>query len=226
MDTILSRENISASIQDYVKHAYKISQQSETITVSNLSRALSVSLPSTTNMIKRLIHLNLMKRSNRGKIALTEKGELLALEVIRHHRLLETFFIDILGMDWAHAHQEAEILEHYISERLEQLIDKKLAQPKHDPHGEPIPTRTGALKQKNLLNLLDAPIMEKFRIIEINSSQSEMLSYLQKQKLFPGTHLIISEVAPFEGPVKLEIGKQTQFIGQAAARCIFGEKIS
>lgn len=226
MDTILSRENISASIQDYVKNAYKISQQDENITVSKLSRALSVSLPSTTNMIKRLVDLNLMKKNRGGKIKLTEKGELLALEVIRHHRLLETFFIDVLGMDWADAHEEAEILEHYISERLEQLIDRKLAQPKHDPHGEPIPTRSGSLKQKNLLNLLDIPVKEKFRIAEIHSSQAEMLSYLQNNKLLPGTELIISEIAPFDGPVKLEMGKQTYFIGQAAARCIYGEKIS
>lgn len=134
--------DVSPAMQDYLKACYRLQQQRDDQPVSlvQLANALDIAPPSVTNMVKRLADLRLMKRV-RGGVELTMQGYGVALEVVRHHRLLETFLVNELGMEWKEAHVEAEVLEHYISERLEMLLAKRMQEPTHDPQGKPIPPR-------------------------------------------------------------------------------------
>lgn len=131
--------DISPAMQDYLKACHRLQQrEDQPVSLVQLAGALEIAPPSVTNMVKRLGELRLMKRV-RGGVVLTTAGHSVALEVVRHHRLLETFLVNELGMDWAEAHSEAEVLEHYISERLEAIIAKRMHEPTHDPQGKPIP---------------------------------------------------------------------------------------
>src|SRR3990167_3584078 len=111
--------DVTPAVQDYLKTCYRLSAEGEPVSVSKLAGEMGVAPPSVTNMLKRMEGLSLVKRTRGGKVTLTSQGRRVALEVIRHHRLLETFLVREMGMDWSEAHKEAEVLEHYISERLE-----------------------------------------------------------------------------------------------------------
>ena len=222
MPTILSRSKVSAAVQDYLKRCYRLEKSNDgKVSISMLAKAMNVSAPSATNMVKRLASLNLVKRRSDGKIKLSPQGNTLALEVIRHHRLLETFLVNEMGMDWAEAHEEAEILEHYISERFEALLDKRLSKPTRDPHGEPIPSLAGAVPKQKLKPILECVEQENITIQEIQSRDPAMLNFLQAHKLTPGTKIRIEEFSPFDGPVLLKVGKKTQAIGRNVAKCIY-----
>ena len=215
---------VSAAIQDYVKCCYRLEKRlNRFISLSELAKAMEVAPPSATNMVKRMEGLGLIKKT-KTKLQLTKAGTNLALEVIPHHRLLETFLVNEMGMNWAEAHEEAEILEHYISERFEALLDKRLAQPSHDPHGEPIPAKNGKLKEQNLKSLLEYPEKSKLVIGQVQSRNCEMLEYLQKHNLTPGTKIQIQTIAPFDGPISLKVNNKITHIGQKAAHCIFAHK--
>lgn len=215
----------SPAIQDYLKACFRLARANagSAVAASQLATALDVAAPSVTSMLKRLEKLRLIHRAPAGKVMLTAKGQSIALEVIRHHRLLETFLVEELGMDWAAAHLEAEVLEHHISERLETLIDQRLAGPTRDPHGEPIPSRNGAMPSIQLPSLLELPAKGTVHIRQIRTQDPALLAYLQQHGLTPGTRIRIQEIAPFGGPLVIHIGRQIHHIGRDAAACVFGE---
>jgi DtxR family transcriptional regulator, Mn-dependent transcriptional regulator len=218
-------ERVSPAIQDYLKHCYHLGRLSGgPITMAQLAQAMHISAPSVTNMVKRLEELKLCKRTQSGKITLTSRGQTIALEVVRHHRLLETFLVKALGMDWADAHKEAEVLEHYISERFEHLIDTYLSNPTRDPHGEPIPGADGYKPTPLPPTLLDFPEKTQFTIQQIRSHDPQMLEYLEKRALTPGTSIDIKEIAPFNGPIAVEVNHQTEYLSREVAACIYGEQ--
>lgn len=225
-DNTTSAADFSPAIQDYLKACYRISRNHDgSASTSQLATELAVAAPSVTNMVKRLGRLRLVKRVREGRIALTAEGQSIALEVVRHHRLLETFLVEELGMDWADAHQEAEVLEHYISERLEALLDKRLATPKHDPHGEPIPTKSGKIPHASYISLINIESGDKVIIRQVRSQNPELLTYLQQSKLTPGTTITLKQIAPFGGSLEINIAKQTIHVGREAAECIYCERI-
>ncbi len=216
----------SPAIQDYLKLCYQLGRSHDgEVSMSQLAQALNVRAPSVTNMVKRLEELKLMKRTPKGLVRLTTRGEMIALEVIRHHRLLETFLVNTLGMDWAEAHKEAEVLEHYISERFETLIDKYLANPKHDPHGEPIPSRDGKIPLSMPPTLLLQSEGSTCRIAQVKSRDPAMLEYLQCRGLMPGVTLTIKAIEPFNGPLVIHTGHHTEHISREVAHCIYVEPI-
>ncbi len=135
----MARATLSDAIQDYLRAAYKLATSSERVTTTGLARAMGVSPASTTAMVKKLAALGLVEHAPYRGITLTADGELVALEVIRHHRLLEQYLARTLGLDIELVHDEADRLEHVLSEELEARIDEALGYPTHDPHGEPIP---------------------------------------------------------------------------------------
>ncbi|MBI2343409.1 MAG: metal-dependent transcriptional regulator [Deltaproteobacteria bacterium] len=222
MEKLPATHDVSPAIQDYLKCCYQLADPTgQGVAMVQVAEALRVTAPSVTNMVKRLEDLRLLRRTPHGRLILTVRGEGIALEVIRHHRLLETFLVDTLGMGWGEAHKEAEILEHYISEHLEQLIDSHLANPRRDPHGEPIPRRDGLLPHRTSATLLEAPCNTPLRIVQLRSQDPTMLRYLEETRLHPGARITLREIAPFNGALAVRIGRETRHISRDVAACIF-----
>ncbi len=146
---------VTPAMQDYLKAIYHLQDGTGLVTTQHLAEALDISSPSVTNMVKRLHELGLARHTRYQGVELTESGQQVALEVIRHHRLLELYLVDVLGFPWDEAHAEAECLEHYVSEEMEERIDVALGHPTRDPHGNPIPSQDGAVTERRDRRLLD-----------------------------------------------------------------------
>ena len=144
---------------------------------------------------------------------LTKKGEQLALEVIRHHRLLELFLAEVLGMPWDRVHDEAEVLEHHISEELEDLIAAKLGDPERDPHGDPIPSRDLALADDRSRALGELDDGETAVFVRVSDSDASMLRYLEERGIHPGAELRVRGREPFGGPVMVEVAGREHALG-------------
>lgn len=216
--------DVSPAIQDYLKACYRLHEAGGAVTVTRVAAAMAVAPPSVTNMVKRMERLRLVRRVDDGGIGLTAQGRAVALEVIRHHRLLETFLVNELGMEWAEAHKEAEVLEHYISERLEAVLDRRMARPVSDPHGEPIPTPSGSMRERRLPSLLEHGEGTTIRIERVETQDAVLLQYLQDHGLVPGARVRIADIAPFNGPMALEVDRRVHHVSREVAACIAGVK--
>ncbi|HEY1594367.1 MAG TPA: metal-dependent transcriptional regulator, partial [Thermoleophilaceae bacterium] len=156
-------------------------------------------------------------------VVLTDAGRRIALEVIRHHRLLELYLVESLGVPWDRVHQEAEVLEHVLSEELEELIALKLGDPTHDPHGDPIPTRELRIEEGHTSSMQSLEPGARGRFVRISDSDPEMLRYLADQGIAPGDDFVIVEKQPFEGPVSARFDKRVHVLGGALARAMRAE---
>jgi DtxR family Mn-dependent transcriptional regulator len=175
-------------------------------------------------MIKRLAGLNMVHYEKHYGVTLTPSGEKLALEVIRHHRLIELYLKEALGFSWDEVHEQADILEHVISEKLEERIAAALNHPEFDPHGDPIPAKDGsmALVDLELLSTVTAGQSGWVRRI-LDDANSELLRYLAEMGLVPGTAVTVQTVAPFDGPLTLLIDNEPIVIGRAVAASVLVE---
>ncbi|MGB3329969.1 MAG: metal-dependent transcriptional regulator, partial [Thermomicrobiales bacterium] len=149
---------VTHAMEDYLKAAYRLAQEGGTVTTQRLAEELNFSGPSVTNMVKRLDELKLLVHNRYHGVTLTPAGEQVALEVIRHHRLLELYLSEALGYDWDEVHAEAERLEHHVSEKFEQRMEQALGYPRFDPHGDPIPTRHGEVADLSDLTLAESGV--------------------------------------------------------------------
>jgi DtxR family Mn-dependent transcriptional regulator len=208
---------VTHAMEDYLKAAYTLEQEGGPVTTLRLADALSLSGPSVTNMIKRLNDLNLVVHNPYHGISLTSSGRSVALEVIRHHRLLELYLSKALGYDWDAVHQEAERLEHHVSEELERRMERALGYPSFDPHGDPIPTRSGTIAAVEDIALPDLQIGTAATISRVNDRDPEKLRYMSHHDLLPGTSLIVRERLPFEGPIRIEVNDGEQLVPYAIA---------
>jgi DtxR family transcriptional regulator, Mn-dependent transcriptional regulator len=195
------------------------------VTTSALADRLAVSPASASAMVKRLASLGLVSHERYHGVTLTPTGERLALEVIRHHRLLELYLAEALGMSWDRVHDEAEVLEHAISPELSELIADKLGNPTHDPHGDPIPTRDGEIDEGATRALADLQPTESGTFARISDSDPEMLRYLSERGIVPGTRLEVVGREPFGGPVRLRSGGREHSLGLPLARAIRVEPV-
>lgn len=216
---------ITPSMEDYLKAIYMLQQQGGDVTTSLLSLQLGGFKPgSVTGMIKKLAELNLVTHTPYQGVRLTEAGEKIALEVLRHHRLLELYLVEALGYSWDEVHEEAEALEHYISEKLEARIAARLGQPRFDPHGDPIPTLEGTMPSSASLRLTDVPVGAEARIMRVSDQDAERLRYLADLGLVPGRVVQVTATAPFDGPISLRIGDTVQPIDRRLAHTILVEQ--
>ncbi len=216
---------ISDNMQDYLKTIYKLSQSGE-VTTSAVAEQLDVSAASTTNMIKKLAELKLARHTPYQAVELTPAGRKVALEVIRHHRLLETYLSEALGYSWDQVHAEAEELEHHISEAFEDKIASTLGDPKRDPHGDPIPTRAGVVDERRHHTLVEQPSAGHAGIVRrVSDADAERLRYLGELGLRPDATFTVLERAPFNGPIRLRLGKKEVNIGTELAQEIFVEPV-
>ena len=212
---------ISHAVQDYAKAIYSLSRRGEkAVATSALAERLHVSPASASAMAKRLADLGLVSHEPYRGVRLTAAGETLALEVIRHHRLLELYLSEALGMPWDRVHDEAEVLEHAISGELSDLIAEKLGDPTHDPHGDPIPTRDGQIEESPTKALADAQAGDLVVLTRVSDSDPEMLRYLGDRGIEPGTRIQVVGREPFGGPLKVRVGKRELPLGLGLARAM------
>ena len=180
---------VSTAIEDYLKTIYDLTISRDRASTNQIAEALDIKPASVTGMVKKLSTCEppmVDYQKHRG-VALTCEGEKVALETIRHHRLLETFLHETLGFDWDNVHEEADRLEHVISEEFEERIARVLGEPTHDPHGDPIPTRDLKMPSQTSTRLSDLRVGQQAIIQRVPDSNSELLRYLGKHGISPGT---------------------------------------
>jgi DtxR family Mn-dependent transcriptional regulator len=151
---------------------------------------------------------------------LTEEGRRVALEVMRHHRLLELYLVESLGVPWDRVHEEAEVLEHVLSEELEELIAAKLGDPTHDPHGDPIPTRELTIEEAQTQRLQALSPGDRGRFTRVSDSNPEMLRFLAERGIAPGDELEVIEKQPFDGPLFVRFGDHVHVLGGELAKAM------
>jgi len=208
---------ISEAAQDYLKAIYALQASGGAVSTSALAAALGVSAPSATGMAKKLATLRLVRHTRYQGIVLTRAGERMALEVLRHHRLLELYLAQALGYPWDRVHEEAERLEHAISEEFEEKIFEALGYPTVDPHGHPIPTRSGAVDHPahQPLSALEPGATAVIR--QVSDADAEVLRYLGARGLIPEASVEIVEKAPFDGPLTVRAGGRSHVLGRTLA---------
>lgn len=208
------------AVQDYLKIIFSIGESSHEISTSSIAQRLSVSPASVTSMLKRLSALGYIDYHRYQGVKLTETGKTLALEVVRHHRLLEAYLFQTLGMPWDKIHDEAEVLEHALSEDLEDRIAGVLGNPTHDPHGDPIPSKNGVYTQ-----IKHAPLMEiaagPVKVERVSDRDPEALRYMASIGLQPGATITVESRDPFGGPVWVRVGKKRRAIGVELANRVY-----
>lgn len=212
---------VSDAVEDYLKAIYRLEQREGKVTTKALAVALDVAAPSVTAMIKRLHAMRLVRYTRYRGVALTAAGKRMALEVIRHHRLLELYLVEALGLPWDQVHEEAERLEHVISEELEERIAELLGHPVADPHGDPIPTKEGEVEQPAYLPLSELRPGAAAVIKRVGDQDPAKLRYFGKLGLFPEARVTLLEKAPFDGPMSLEVGESRCTLGGELARQIY-----
>lgn len=212
---------LSQAVEDYLKTIYKLESEGKTASTSRIAGAMDVSSASATNMIKRLSAMGLVQYQSYKGAALTNSGKKIALEVIRHHRLLELYLLEVMGYSWDEVHDEAEKLEHHISEQFEEKIAKLLDDPTHDPHGDPIPTKEGVMPRMETKPITEAEIKTTCIVSRVKDQDPELLRYLKKIGLLPGVKIKVKEKAPFNGPITLLIENTEQVLGYEMAAKIF-----
>ncbi len=212
---------LSQAVEDYLKTIYKLKRDDGAVSTTDIARAMNVSSASVTNMVKRLAQMGLLEhRSYKGTV-LTEAGEKIALEIIRHHRLLELYLKEIMGYPWDKLHEEAEHLEHHISEEFETKIDELLGYPTHDPHGDPIPTRSGEMDEPSSDPLSDVAPGSRVVVLRVSDTDPALLHYLEEIGLMPRVTVEVLRKDPFHGPVTLRIGKNQRIVGHEVAGSVF-----
>jgi DtxR family Mn-dependent transcriptional regulator len=216
--------DLTVAVQDYLKAIYALESAGERVTTSALATRMRVSAPSATAMTKRLAELGLVERSPYRGVALTDDGRRGALEVLRHHRLLERYLADRLGFALDEVHAEADRLEHALSEELEAKIDAELGFPTHDPHGDPIPDSELRLEYGLDRTLLDLEPGEHAVVSRVPDGNPELLRYLGELGLVPRSDVELVSFAPFAGPVTVRTGRGDHAISRELADRIAAAK--
>lgn len=216
---------MSRATEDYLKAIYHLATRGEPVTTGLLATELGVSAPSVSAMVKRLADGELVDRLDTRSLRLTDAGERAALRVVRRHRLLETFLSHALDVPWDEVHAEAELLEHALSDRLEERIDAKLGYPTHDPHGDPIPPRHGSHDEAWGVALAAAPPGCRFRIERVSDRDSAALRHLGELGVRPGVAIDVDEQGPFGGPLWIRVRGTRHGLGTQLTTLVHGHVI-
>ncbi len=211
---------LTVAMQDYAKAIFTLEARGGAASTTDLAELLAVRPASVSGMLRKLAALGLVEHERYRGVRLTERGRRVALEVIRHHRLLELFLVESLGMSWDEVHAEAEVLEHALSEELEELIAAKLGDPTVDPHGDPIPSRELQLAETAAPALAELEPGESGRFVRVSDSDPAMLRYLGERGIVPGATLELLERQPFDGPLFVRVGDAVHVLGATLARAM------
>jgi len=215
------RPEISNAVQDYSKAIWSLGRRNdEPVSTSALAERLEVSPASVSAMVKRLEEMGLATHEPYHGVSLTPAGERVALEVLRHHRLLELYLAEALGMSWDRVHEEAEVLEHAISPELSELIAAKLGNPTHDPHGDPIPTSEGEIHEPPTYAFAELEAGASGVFVRVSDSDPEMLRYLAGRGIAPGDGFEVLDREPFDGPLTVRFGDAQHVLGGRLTRAM------
>jgi DtxR family Mn-dependent transcriptional regulator len=215
------QSELSSAVEDYAKAIYALeTRKGHAVSTNALAERLGVTAASASGMVKRLVELGLVEHQPYHGVSLTEHGRKVALEVMRHHRLLELYLVENLGVPWDRVHQEAEVLEHVLSEELEELIAAKLGNPTHDPHGDPIPTRDLTLVEEPTESLQECTGGDRGTFMRISDSDPDMLRFLAERGIAPGGHFEVLEKQPFDGPLFVRFADDVHVLGGELARAM------
>jgi DtxR family transcriptional regulator, Mn-dependent transcriptional regulator len=221
-----SRDNaFSPAVEDYAKAIYQLGERAGgAVTTTALAERLDVTAASASGMVRKLDELGLVAHVPYRGVELTARGVRLALEVLRHHRLLELYLAEDLGVPWDRVHDEAEVLEHVLSEELEALIAAKLGHPTHDPHGDPIPSADLELVEQPHPCLSSLKAGDSGVLVRVSDAEPEMLRYLAERGIAPGDRFEVIERQPFDGPLFVRFGDHVHVLGGALARAMSVEE--
>jgi DtxR family transcriptional regulator, Mn-dependent transcriptional regulator len=216
---------ISPIVEDYLKAIFYLQEEHEVVTTSALAERLKVAAPSVTGMLQKLAQQKprLVHYERHKGVTLAATGRKIALEIIRHHRLIELYLAAELDYGWDEVHAEAEKLEHVISEEFEDKIAERLGGPLLDPHGDPIPTKEGSVLAPSRLTLSDLGVGQMARIARVRNEDATFLRYLTELGVSLHIPVVVTHKAPFEGPLQVTIGEQSHAISKLTADSIFVE---
>jgi DtxR family Mn-dependent transcriptional regulator len=214
---------ITQEREDYLKTIYMLQQDENPVRTNSIARGLGIEPASVTGVLKRLSELMLVEYEPYRGATLTSAGEKIALEVIRRHRLIELFLIQSLGYTWDEVHEEAERLEHVVSDKFEERIVAVLGNPAIDPHGSPIPTKDGHIAPLASSTLANLQAGQEGHVARVSDDDPELLRYLAGMGIIPGKYLEIIEVTPFGGPIHVKVDSSIRLLGPDAASKVFIE---
>ncbi len=198
-------EHLTRSVEDYLKAIYRLAPGDAYASTSDISSTLGIAQASVSGMIRRLSETNLVFHEPYRGVRLTEAGRLAALRMVRRHRIIETYLIEKLGFDWSSVHNEAERLEHAVSDLLIERMAGALGGPRYDPHGEPIPTTEGEIEKPHWRSLNEVPVGSRVTLRQVVHDEPERLRFLESLGLQPGAVLTVTERQPFNGPTTVRV---------------------
>jgi DtxR family Mn-dependent transcriptional regulator len=217
----VDQPRLSEAIENYAKAIYALARRGDgTVTTNALAERVGVSAGSVSSMLKKLAERGLAEHEPYRGVQLTAEGRRVALSVLRHHRLLELYLAEHLGVPWDRVHEEAEALEHVISEDLAARIAAKLGHPTHDPHGDPIPDAALVIDEGHTRSLAEMDIGERGRFVRVSDTDPEMLRYLDGRGIALGDELEVVAREPFDGPLTVRFGSQDHVFGGGLTRAM------
>jgi DtxR family Mn-dependent transcriptional regulator len=217
---VAAAAELTRSVEDYLKTIYHLSLKGAPAGTSDIAHALELSPPSVSGMIKRLAEQGLLQHAPYKGVELTGSGRRLALRMVRRHRVLETYLVEFLGYDWDTVHEEAERLEHAVSDALVDRMAVALGHPQVDPHGDPIPQADGSMVEEVVTPLSEVPVGHHVVVRRVDATDAERLRYVASLGLKPGTRLTLVQRQPFNGPITIHTGSQDQVIGNELAAAL------
>jgi DtxR family Mn-dependent transcriptional regulator len=217
----MSTETFSPSVQDYAKAVFALEDRAgAAVSTNDLAERLGVTPGSASGMVRKLAEQGLLEHVPYRGVRLTESGRRLALQVIRRHRLIELFLAEALDMPWDRVHAQAEVLEHALSEELEDLIAERLGHPEVDPHGDPIPSADFQLSETDTISLAELPVDTWARFVRVSDSDPEKLRYLAELEIALGAVLTVTGREPFGGPLQVSHDGKRHALGEQLARAM------
>jgi len=214
MSSVVAGETLTRSVEDYLKAIYQLSPEGRPASTSEIAHLLALSPPSVTGMVKRLSEQGLLEHIPYRGVQLTDQGRHAALRMVRRHRLIEAYLVEFLGYSWDTVHEEAERLEHAVSDTLVERMAGALGHPSVDPHGDPIPSADGSIHELACVALSDVPVGETVAITRVHESQPERLRYIASLGLRPGVQVTVVDRQPIDELVTIEVGTDKQVIGR------------
>jgi DtxR family Mn-dependent transcriptional regulator len=220
MNAAVQHDTLTRSVEDYLKAIYRLSPQGRPAATSEIAQRLELSPASVSGMVKRLSEQGLLEHIPYKGVQLTPDGRRAALRMLRRHRLIEAYLVAFLGYSWDTVHEEAERLEHAVSDTLVERMASVLGHPTVDPHGDPIPTSEGDILELASTPLADVPAGATAEIRQVEESQPDRLRYIASIGLRPGVQVTVVDRQPFQGPITISVDGQPHVIGHELAQVV------
>jgi DtxR family transcriptional regulator, Mn-dependent transcriptional regulator len=217
----VSRPSLTGQAEDYLKAIYELEQHGSAAGTNDIAARLGIAPASVTGMIQRLARLGLVESERYRGTRLTAAGRAAALQLIRRHRIIESYLVQRLGFGWDDVHEEAERLEHAASEELIERMAEAIGNPTEDPHGAPIPTAAGEVDETRLESINDLAAGRAATVVRMSDRDPEFLRYLDAMGIRPGANVTVRERAPFDGPITLDVDGEPRVVGGGVAARVF-----